>query len=196
MNIFDDDGGIVLFETSDAWAQWLSEHHGCAQVVWLQIAKKGASTKTVTYDEALDVALCLGWIDGQRKRQDEQYFLQRFTPRRSGSLWSKRNAIKAIRLLEAEKVQPSGLAEIEAAQNDGRWNRAYDSSRSMSIPDDFFSALQKNRRAEEYFNTLNKASLYAIGFRLQTAKTPETRQRRIDAVMKLLESGQGSVQVG
>jgi uncharacterized protein YdeI (YjbR/CyaY-like superfamily) len=195
MNIFDDDGGIVLFETSDAWAQWLSEHHGCAQVVWLQIAKKGASTKTVTYDEALDVALCLGWIDGQRKRQDEQYFLQRFTPRRSGSLWSKRNVIKAIRLLEAKKVQPSGLAEIEAAQNDGRWNRAYDSPRSMSIPDDFFSALQKNRRAEEYFNTLNKASLYAIGFRFQTAKTPETRQRRIDAVMKLLESGQGSVQV-
>jgi uncharacterized protein YdeI (YjbR/CyaY-like superfamily) len=173
MNI-SDDGGVVLFETSDAWEQWLSEHHGCVQVVWLQIAKKGASTKTVTYDEALD----------------EHYFLQRFTPRRRGSLWSKRNAIKAIRLLEAEKIQPSGFAEIEAAQDDGRWHRAYDSSRSMSIPDDFLSALQKNCRAEECFNTLNKASLYAIGFRLQTAKTPETRQRRIDAVMKLLESGQ------
>jgi uncharacterized protein YdeI (YjbR/CyaY-like superfamily) len=189
MNIFDD-GGVVSFETSDAWKQWLSEHHGCIQLVWLQISKKDASTKTVTYDEALDVALCFGWIDGQRKRQDEHYFLQRFTPRRRGSLWSKCNVVKAIRLLEAEKVQPSGLAEIEAAQNDGRWYRAYDSSRSMSIPDDFLSALQKNYRAEECFNTLNKASLYAIGFRLQTAKTPETRQRRIDAIMKLLESGQ------
>jgi uncharacterized protein YdeI (YjbR/CyaY-like superfamily) len=189
MNTFND-GGIVLFEISDAWEQWLTEHHDCVQLVWLQIAKKGASTKTVTYDEALDVALCFGWIDGQRKSQDEHSFLQRFTPRRRGSLWSKRNAIKAIRLLEAGKVQPSGLAEIEAAQDDGRWHRAYDSSRSMSIPDDFLSALQKNCRAEECFNTLNKASLYAIGFRLQTAKTPETRQRRIDAVMKLLESGQ------
>ena len=192
MNIFDD-GGVVSFESSDAWEQWLSEHHGSDQLVWLQIAKKGACTKTVTYDEALDVALCFGWIDGQRKSQDEHYFLQRFTPRRRHSLWSKRNVIKAIRLLEAEKVQPAGLAEIEAAQDDGRWHRAYDSSRSMSIPADFLSALQKNRSAEEFFNTLNKASLYAIGFRLQTAKTPETRQRRIAAIMKLLESGQGLV---
>ena len=192
MNIFDE-GGVVSFESSDAWEQWLSEHHGSVQLVWLQIAKKGACTKTVTYDEALDVALCFGWIDGQRKSQDEHYFLQRFTPRRRGSLWSKRNVIKAIRLLEAEKVQPAGLAEIEAAQDDGRWHRAYDSSRSMSIPADFLSALQKNRSAEEFFNTLNKASLYAIGFRLQTAKTPETRQRRMTAIMKLLESGQGLV---
>jgi uncharacterized protein YdeI (YjbR/CyaY-like superfamily) len=173
MNIFGD-GGVVLFETPNAWEQWLSEHHSCVQLVWLQIAKKGALTKTVTYDEALDVALCFGWIDGQRKSQDEHYFLQRFTPRRRGSLWSKRNVIKAVRLLEAGKIQPSGLAEIEAAQNDGRWHKAYDSPRFMSIPDDFLSALQKNRRAEEFFNTLNKASLYAIGFRLQTAKTPET----------------------
>ncbi len=189
MNI-SDDGGIVLFENSNAWEQWLTEHHDYVQLIWLQIAKKNASTKTVTYDEALDIALCFGWIDGQRKSQDEHYFLQRFTPRRRGSLWSKRNVTKAVRLLEVEKVQPSGLAEIEAAQNDGRWHRAYDSSRSMSIPDDFLSAVQKNRRAEEFFNTLNKASLYAIGFRLQTAKTPETRQRRIDSMMKLLESGQ------
>jgi uncharacterized protein YdeI (YjbR/CyaY-like superfamily) len=189
MNI-SDDGGIVLFENSDAWEQWLTEHHDYVQLIWLQIAKKNASTKTVTYDEALDIALCFGWIDGQRKSQDEHYFLQRFTPRRRGSLWSKRNVTKATRLLEAEKVQSSGLAEIEAAQNDGRWHRAYDSSRSMSIPNDFLSAVQKNRRAEEFFNTLDKASLYAIGFRLQTAKTPETRQRRIDSMMKLLESGQ------
>jgi uncharacterized protein YdeI (YjbR/CyaY-like superfamily) len=189
MNI-SDDGGIVLFENSDAWEQWLTEHHDYVQLIWLQIAKKNASTKTVTYDEALDIALCFGWIDGQRKSQDEHYFLQRFTPRRRGSLWSKRNVTKATRLLEAEKVQPSGLAEIEAAQNDGRWHRAYDSSRSMSIPNDFLSAVQKNRRAEEFFNTLDKASLYAIGFRLQTAKTPEARQRRIDSMMKLLESGQ------
>ncbi len=192
MNRFDE-GGVVSFESSDAWEQWLTEHHGCVQLVWLQIAKKGTCAKTVTYDEALDVALCFGWIDGQRKSHDEHYFLQRFTPRRRGSLWSKRNVIKAIHLLEAGKVQPAGLAEIEAAQKDGRWHGAYDSSRSMSIPDDFLSALQKNRRAEEFFNTLNKTSLYAIGFRLQTAKTPETRQRRMAAIMKLLESGQGLV---
>ncbi len=130
MNI-SDDGGIVLFETADAWEQWLSEYHGCVQVIWLQIVKKSASIKTITYDEALDVALRFGWIDGQRKRQDEHYFLQRFTPRRRGSLWSKRNVIKAIQLLEAEKLQPSGFAEIEAAQDDGRWHRAYDSSRSI-----------------------------------------------------------------
>jgi uncharacterized protein YdeI (YjbR/CyaY-like superfamily) len=140
MNTFDD-GSVVLFETSEVWEQWLTEHHGFVQVVWLQIAKKSASTKTVTYDEALDIALCFGWIDGQRKSQDEIYFLQRFTPRRKSSLWSKRNVIKAMRLLEVGKIQPSGLAAIEAAQNDGRWHRADDSSRSMSIPDDFLSAL-------------------------------------------------------
>jgi uncharacterized protein YdeI (YjbR/CyaY-like superfamily) len=127
MNIFND-GGAVLFETADVWAQWLLEHHGRVLVVWLAIAKKEASTKTITYDEALDVALCFGWIDGQRKRQDENYFLQRFTLRRKGSLWSKRNVIKAIQLLEAGRVKPSGLAEIGAAQNDGRWDKTDDSS--------------------------------------------------------------------
>jgi uncharacterized protein YdeI (YjbR/CyaY-like superfamily) len=123
MNI-PNDGGVALFETADAWEQWLSEHHSCVPVAWLQIAKKGASTKTVTYDEALDVALCFGWIDGQRKRQDEQYFLQRFTLRRRGSPWSKRNVIKAIGLLEADKVQPSGLAVMESAREDGRWKNS------------------------------------------------------------------------
>jgi uncharacterized protein YdeI (YjbR/CyaY-like superfamily) len=134
MNISNE--SVVLFEIANTWTQWLSEHHDCVPVVWLPIAKKGASTKTVTYDEALDVALCFGWIDGQRKCQDENYFLQRFTPRRKSSLWSKRNVIKAIQLLEAGRVQPSGLAAIAAAQNDGRWDRAYDSSRLMSIPSD------------------------------------------------------------
>jgi uncharacterized protein YdeI (YjbR/CyaY-like superfamily) len=129
MNI-SNDASVVLFETADSWERWLSAHHDRIPVIWLAIAKKAASTKTIIYDEALDVALCFGWIDGQRKRQDEHYFLQRFTPRRKGSLWSKRNVTTAIRLLEAERIQPSGRAAIEAAQNDGRWDRAYDSSRT------------------------------------------------------------------
>ena len=190
MNQFADED-IALFETPEAWAQWLLENHRSKPSLWLKIAKKAAPNPSVSYDQALDVALCFGWIDGIKKSLDEHYFLQRFTPRRKGSIWSKRNVEKALQLVDAGKVQAAGLAEIKAAQADGRWEKAYDSAKAMVIPEDFLVALQGNSAAEAYYRTLNKTSLFAIGFRLQTAKTAETRQRRIAAILKLLESGQG-----
>ncbi|MDB5102628.1 MAG: bacteriocin-protection protein YdeI/OmpD-associated family [Fibrobacteres bacterium] len=181
--------GIGTFESASAWRRWLSEHHGSIKGIWVRIAKKDAAMKTVTYDQALDEALCHGWIDGQKKSHDEASFLQKFTPRRPRSLWSKRNVEKVAKLLEAGKIKAPGLAEIEAAKKDGRWAGAYDSSKSMTIPEDFLAALKKNKTAEKTFKTLNRANLFAIGFRLQTARTPETRQRRIEALMERLKSG-------
>jgi uncharacterized protein YdeI (YjbR/CyaY-like superfamily) len=144
----------------------------------------------MTYDEAVDAAQCFGWIDGQRQRYDELCFLQKFTPRRPGSLWSKRNVGKVETLLAEGRIRPSGLAEIEAARKDGRWLRAYDSSKDMAIPADFLAALEKNRKAADFFKTLDRSNLFAIGFRLQTARKPETRQRRIGVILDRLESGQ------
>jgi uncharacterized protein YdeI (YjbR/CyaY-like superfamily) len=154
------------------------------------MAKKASGIASVTHDEALDVALCYGWIDGQRKTQDDTYFLQKFTPRRPKSLWSKRNIEKIAALTAAGKMQPSGLAEVAAAQGDGRWDAAYDSPKNMIVPEDFLKALAENPQAQIFFNTLNQANTYAIAWRLQTAKKPETRQRRFDALLAMLAKGE------
>ena len=181
---------IQAFASAAEWEQWLAEHHQTEPRLWLQIAKKTSAISTVTYDEALDVALCYGWIDGQRKIYDGEFFLQKFTPRRPGSLWSKRNVAKVSKLIEASCMRHAGLVEVEAAQTDGRWQAAYDSQRTMAIPEDFMSALERNEQAKATFGTLSKSSLYAIGWRLQTARTPETRARRLSALIRSLESGQ------
>lgn len=181
---------VKTFGTAEEWERWLAEHHGSVSAVLVQIAKKSSGIPSVTYDEALDVALCYGWIDGQSKRLDDDYFLQRFTPRRSKSIWSKRNVGKALHLIEAGRMQPAGLAEVEAAQRDGRWQAAYDSPRTMPIPEDFLAALEQNERAKARFATMTKSSTYIVGFRLQTARTPETRQRRLDALIQKLERGE------
>ena len=181
---------IKAFASATEWEQWLAEHHQTEPRLWLQIAKKTSGISTVTYDEALDVALCHGWIDGQRKSYDGDYFLQKFSPRRPGSLWSKRNVAKVSKLTEASRMRHAGFVEVDAAQQDGRWQAAYDSQRTMAIPEDFMSALERNETAKASFGTLSKSSLYAIGWRLQTARTPETRARRLSALIRMLESGQ------
>jgi uncharacterized protein YdeI (YjbR/CyaY-like superfamily) len=181
---------ILPFASASAWEQWLSEHNTKIDGVWVKMAKKASGIASVTHEEALDVALCYGWIDGQRKTLDDRYFLQKFTPRRPKSLWSKRNVSKIAMLTAAGRMQPSGLAEVEEAKQDGRWQAAYDSSKNMVFPEDFLKALKKNEQAQAFFNTLNKSSVYAIARQLETAKKPETRKRRFDAYLAMLERGE------
>lgn len=180
---------IKAFTSNKEWEKWLAENHATSDGIWLQIFKKDSRTKTVTYDEALDEALCFGWIDGQKKSCDEKSFLQKFTPRRSKSIWSKRNKKHIARLIEAGKLKSSGLKEVEAAKVDGRWEQAYDSPSIMKVPDDFLKELKKNKKAYDFFLTLNKANVYAIAWRLQTAKKLETRQKRMSTILEMMKEG-------
>jgi uncharacterized protein YdeI (YjbR/CyaY-like superfamily) len=154
------------------------------------MARKASAVPSVTHDEALDWALCYGWIDGQRKGQDHTYFLQKFTPRRRRSLWSKRNIEKVGWLTAAGRMQPAGLAEVQAAKGDGRWEAAYDAGRDMTVPDDFTRAVATSKRAQATYDQLKRAQLFAIGYRLQTARQPATRQRRFDKLLAALERGE------
>ena len=181
---------LLPFASASLWEQWLAEYHAQLDGVWIKVAKKASGIASVTHDEALDVALCYGWIDGQRKTYDSQFFLQKFTPRRPKSLWSKRNVAKVANLTAAGKMQPSGLAEVEAAKRDGRWEAAYDSPKNMAVPEDFLKALEENKQALAFYKTLSKSSVYTIAWRLKTAKKPETRRRRFDALLTMLERGE------
>lgn len=151
------------------------------------MAKKGAPVTTVTYQDALKVALCFGWIDGQANKLDDHFYVQKFTPRRKRSIWSKRNVNIAERLISEGKMHQAGMLEIEKAKADGRWEKAYDSSVNMTIPEDFLKAVSENEQAWEFFQTLNKTNLFSIGFRLQTAKTPATRTKRFTEILQMLE---------
>jgi uncharacterized protein YdeI (YjbR/CyaY-like superfamily) len=177
---------VKRFATEDAWEKWLEANHGKSTGLWLKISKKGASTSSVTYAEALDVALCFGWIDGQKKSYDEEHFLQKFTPRRKRSLWSKRNVEKVEALTKAGRMQPAGQAEVNAAQADGRWQQAYASSNTIEVPEDFQKALNKNAAAKAFFATVTKAQRYSFLWRIETAKKAETRERRIREYVELL----------
>lgn len=181
---------IIAYKTAAEWREWLTNHHADTNGVWMRIYKKASGVTSVTYAEALDEALCFGWIDGQIKKYDELSYIQKFTPRRKKSLWSKRNIEYIARLTEAGLMMPSGIAEVEAAKQDGRWKAAYDKPSEMVIPDDFLQALEHKPKAKELFETLNKTNRYAIAWRLQTAKTPETRRRRMDKIITTLEAGQ------
>lgn len=154
--------------------------------ILLKISKKGCDIPSVTYDEAVDTALCFGWIDGQRKSHDESHFLQRFTPRRKASIWSKRNVEKVGTLVAAGRMRAAGEAEIAAAKADGRWEKAYAGSRTITVPEDFETALKRNRRAKNYFDTLGKTKRFAFLWRIETAKRPETRKKRIDEFVAVL----------
>ena len=178
------------FRTKAAWAKWLDSHHGDDGGVWMKFAKKGTGATTVTYAEALEVALCYGWIDAQVKRFDETYYLQRFTPRRARSKWSKINRDAATRLIESGLMKEAGLRAIEAAKADGRWDAAYDSPASAEVPADLERALAKNKKAREFFATLSKSNRYAILYRIQDAKRPETRTKRIAQFVEMLERGE------
>ncbi len=175
-----------LFERQRDWATWLKDNHNTSPGVWLQLAKKDAGVQSVSYDEAIEVALCFGWIDGQKKAHSDQYWLQKFTPRSAKSVWSKINKEKAFTLIKAGKMKPAGLKEIERAKLDGRWNAAYDSASKSSVPSDFQLALDDNARAKNFFGTLDSRNRYAVLFRIQTAKNPEARAKKIAQFVQML----------
>jgi uncharacterized protein YdeI (YjbR/CyaY-like superfamily) len=178
---------VVSFANQAEWRAWLAAHHDAGpEGVWLKIAKKGSAVASVDYPQAVEVALCYGWIDGQKKGLDETHWLQRFTPRRSRSIWSKVNRARAEALVEAGEMQPAGLAEMERAKADGRWDAAYDGQRTSAVPDDLAAALAGNAVAGEFFATLDSTNRYAILHRLQTAKKPETRARRLAQFVEML----------
>lgn len=184
-----DPENIIEFQSSLIWEQWLGLNHNREEGIWLKIAKKGKGIATVTYLEAVEVALCFGWIDGQMKSVDDVYFVQKFTPRRPKSIWSKINTERAEKLIMEGRMRPPGMAQIEQAKSDGRWDRAYSSAKGMIPPDDFLSLLQKNKVAAEFYNTLNRSNQYAILFRIETAKRPETREKRIKEIIGMLSLG-------
>jgi uncharacterized protein YdeI (YjbR/CyaY-like superfamily) len=181
-----DDLEILTFKSQKHWERWLAKNHSKSKGIWLRFFKKGSGIKTVTPAQALDEALCYGWIDGQLKKYDEQSWLHKFTPRRPRSMWSKRNIEHIERLMKAGKIKPAGLKEIKAAKTDGRWEQAYDSPGAMRLPEDFLKELSKNKRAKAFLETLNRANTYAIVWRLQTAKKPETRASRMKAIIEML----------
>ncbi|KAK4108114.1 hypothetical protein N656DRAFT_792818 [Canariomyces notabilis] len=180
---------IQLFENANAWETWLEANCAQSTGLWLKISKKGSGIASVTYDEAVDTALCFGWIDGQRKSLDAEHFIQKFTPRRKKSMWSKRNVDKVAELIAAGRMRDAGQLEIEAAKADGRWEKAYSSSSVMQVPADFRAALDRNKKAKAFFEGLNKTKRYSFLWRIETAKRDETRQKRIEQFVQLLSEG-------
>jgi len=178
------------FASAAEWEAWLREHHDTAPGVWIRFARKGAGVASVTYLEALHGALCFGWIDGQARGVDERWYVQRFTPRRARSIWSKRNREFATALIEAGRMQPAGLAEVERAKSDGRWDAAYDAPSTATVPEDLRVALDARPEAAAFFATLNSQNRYSILYRLHDAKRPETRARRLAKFVALLEAGE------
>ena len=176
----------LSFASKADFEAWLEEHHASSDGIWIRFAKKGSGIASVVYAEALDVALCFGWIDGQTRRLDETHYLQRFTPRRARSPWSKRNVGKATALVESGDMRPAGLAEIERAKADGRWDAAYDGPRTMEVPPDLQAELDADPEAAAFFATLSSTNRYAILYRLHEAKRPETRARRLEKFVGML----------
>ena len=181
---------IMSFETQEDWERWLTEHHTGTKGVWLKIAKKETGIPSVNYSEALDSALCYGWIDGQKASFDGQYWLQKFTPRRPKSIWSKVNCDKATALIAEGRMQPAGIRQVELAKADGRWESAYESQSKIAIPADFQSELDKNQKAKDFFSALDSINRYAILFRIHSAKKPATRSARINKFIEMLSNNQ------
>jgi uncharacterized protein YdeI (YjbR/CyaY-like superfamily) len=180
------DPPILPFERQEDWAIWLDKNHATSSGVWLKMAKKASGIKSVTYDEALEVALCYGWIDGQKKSHNETSWLQKFTPRGPKSIWSKINTDKAMRLIDSGRMKPAGLKAVESARQDGRWEAAYDSQRKAVVPDDLQAELDRNAKAKAFFATLDSRNRYAILHRIHTAKKAETRAKRIGEFVSML----------
>jgi uncharacterized protein YdeI (YjbR/CyaY-like superfamily) len=180
---------IMAFSSRAAWAAWLAEHHTDSVGAWLALPKKGGGEVGVTYADELEVALCYGWIDGQKGTLNERFWLQRFTPRRPGSIWSRVNRDKALALIARGEMQPAGRREVERAQADGRWEAAYEPPSTMAVPDDLQQALDANPAAAAFFAGLDRTNRYAILHRLHAAKKPETRTRRIESYVAMLADG-------
>jgi uncharacterized protein YdeI (YjbR/CyaY-like superfamily) len=181
---------IISFRTAIEFRRWLERNHRESPGIRLRIFKKGSRVASITYAEALDEALCFGWIDGQKEPHDETSWGQRFSRRRARSGWSKINTQHAERLMAAKRMQPAGLLEVEAAKKDGRWQAAYDSPKTATVPPDFLAELRKDERALAFFESLNRANQYAIAYRLQTAKKPETRAKRLHAFVEMMKKGE------
>ena len=181
---------IVLFAGPDELEDWFEQNGGTSPGLWLKIAKKGAPEPSVTYAEALELALCFGWIDSQKRGLDETHFLQRFTPRRPRGRWSKINREKCEALEEKGRLRPAGAAEVVAAKEDGRWEAAYEGQRTAKVPDDLQRELDANPAAPAFFAELDSANRYAITYRLAEAKKPETRERRLAKFLAMLERGE------
>ena len=177
---------VLAFESQRTWEGWLDENAATSKGLWLKIAKKGLSIQSVSYPEALDAALCQGWIDGQKASFDERFWLQRFTPRKPRSSWSKVNRQKVTELVQRGKMKPRGLEEVERAKRDGRWDAAYDAQSAATVPDDLRRRLDDNPQASAFFATLDSRNRYAILHRIQEAKKPETRVRRIEKYVAML----------
>jgi uncharacterized protein YdeI (YjbR/CyaY-like superfamily) len=177
----------LLFPKQKDWADWLRKNHAKSPGVWLKLAKKTSGSQSVSYAEALEIALCYGWIDGQKKSYDESLWLQKFTPRGAKSIWSKINKAKAGELIKSGRMKPAGLNAVERAKQDGRWDAAYDSPSVSTVPADFQARLNKSAKAKAFFATLNSANRYAILFRIQTAKKAETRARKIEQFIEMLK---------
>jgi len=181
-----DDFPVLAFGSPQSWRDWLAEHHQNSPGLWLKIAKKSAATPTVSYAEAIDGALCYGWIDGQKGKLDDEYWLQRFTPRKARSRWSKINREKAERLIAEGRMHAAGLHEVEAARADGRWDAAYAGQATATVPPDLARELDLNPVAKEFFATLSSVNRYAILYRIQDAKRPQTRADRIAKYIAML----------
>ena len=181
---------VKTFKSPEEWGKWLAQHHARADGVWLRFFKKESGVRSLTHAEALDEALCWGWIDGQARPSDARSWLQRYTPRRPRSGWSKRNREHVARLEREGRMKPSGREQVDAAKKDGRWDRAYDSPANIEVPEDFLRTLRRHKGALGFFESLNRANVYAICYRLQTARTPATRQRRFELLLKLMKDRQ------
>ncbi len=177
---------IIPFANHVEWGEWLAKHHATSSGIWIRIAKKASGIPSVSHPEALDIALCYGWIDSQRKGYDAKTFIQKFTPRGARSIWSKINRAKVLALIENGRMKPAGIAEMERAQKDGRWELAYESQARITVPPDLQAALDKKPRAAKFFATLKGQNRYAILFRIHTAKKPETRAKRIAEFVAML----------
>ena len=181
---------VLSFKTPNAFERWLAKNHDKVNGILLRFYKKDSEKESITYKEAVDEALCYGWIDGQANKFDDESWIQKFTPRGARSIWSKRNIDNVERLTTFKKMKPAGLDEVAKAKADGRWAKAYDSPKDMQLPDDFVKTRSKNKKAKAFFETLNKTNKYAIGWRLQTAKKPETKEKRIKAMVEMLSKQQ------
>ena len=180
----------LSFATQKEWENWLERNEGTSTGIWLRLAKKGVKQPTLTYAQALESALCYGWIDGQKQADNEEYWLQRFTRRSAKSIWSTINKEKSEALIAEGRMRPPGLREIEKAKKDGRWEIAYASASNSTVPDDLQAALDENPEAGKFFATLNSRNRYAILFRIQNAKKPETRARKIKEFVGMLNRGE------
>jgi uncharacterized protein YdeI (YjbR/CyaY-like superfamily) len=181
---------VRAFKDATAWESWLGKNQTAVDGIWMRIAKKASGAKSITYPEAVEIALCYGWIDAQKRPESETAWLQRFMPRRLRSIWSRLNREKALALIGSGRMKPAGLEEIERAKQDGRWESAYDSPRNATVHPDFQKALNRNPRAKAFFKTLSAANRYAILWRIQTAKKAETRERLTRSLIEMLEKGE------